>query len=94
MKNIYNKISKNKNIFLFFNEVYLFGSAVTKPSPNDIDLLLIYKLYSYKIEIEKRKIILLLDQLLGIEIDLTILSKNELEQTEFLKHTTFYKKII
>lgn len=93
MKNIYNKISQNKNIFLFFDEVYLFGSALTKLSPNDVDLLLIYKLYSPKIEVKKEEISLFLQKLLDIEIDLTILSKNELEQTEFLKNTVSYKKI-
>ncbi len=93
MKNIYNKISQNKNIFLFFDEVYLFGSSLTKLTPNDVDLLLIYKWYSPKIEVKKGEISLFLQKLLDIEIDLTILSQNELEQTEFLKNTVFYKKI-
>ncbi len=35
-------LKKNISLFNNFKEVYLFGSALYKESPNDIDLLLIF----------------------------------------------------
>ena len=95
MTDIGNILFNKKNIFVFFDEVYLFGSSLNNTQyPNDIDLLLVYKIYSERIQYEKENVILLLEKLLRIPIDITILSEKELKPTNFLeKLKTPYKKI-
>jgi len=95
MTDIGNIIFNKKNIFVFFDEVYLFGSSLgNRQHPNDIDLLLVYKKYSTQIQNEKNNIILYLESLLKIPVDITILSEKELKQTNFLERLkTPYKKI-
>jgi len=82
-------------IFYFFDEVYLFGSALDNSKySNDIDLLLIYRKYTKEIKTEKKVISIYLEKIFNRYIDLTILSKAELEQTCFLeKLGSPYKKI-
>ena len=95
MNNIEKIILQHKKIFHFFNEVYLFGSAINDSRYfNDIDLLLIYTKYSHRIMIEKKILSKYLEKLFKINIDITILSKEELNQTKFLDRlNSSYRKI-
>jgi len=83
------------NIFYFFSEVYLFGSSLNNSQySNDIDLLLVYKSYSQQIESERKIITSILENLFEKDIDITILSEEELKETKFLERLySPYKKI-
>ncbi|MDD4505369.1 MAG: nucleotidyltransferase domain-containing protein [Sulfurospirillaceae bacterium] len=86
MNKIIYLISTHINIFELFTEVYIFGSVVKNSKfPNDIDLLLVYRSYSEEIEGKKNMIDQFLKSLLQLEIDITVLSEKELEQTNFLE---------
>ena len=89
------KIFDLKNIFSFFDEVYLFGSVLVSNAPNDIDILLIYQIYSPQVQSELTKVSKLINQKLNDEffLDFTVLSKNELVETQFLVKTPHYLKI-
>ena len=78
-------IRENVTLFDLFDEVYLFGSVLdgTK-KPNDVDLLLIYSDYSDVMIDEIKKISHLLERLIGLAVDLTILSTEEVCDTQFL----------
>ena len=79
------KIIKKKNVFSFFREAYLFGSILWSNSPNDVDILLIYDIFSDQIFIEEQKIRLTLGELLpACPIDFTTLSTKEMAETQFL----------
>ena len=78
-------IRENITLFDLFDEVYLFGSVLdgTK-SPNDVDVLLIYSEYSDVMIEEIKKISHLLERLIGLTVDLTVLSTEEERDTQFL----------
>ena len=96
MNDIEKTLLKNKKIFDFFSEVYLFGSSLSGSKEfNDIDLLLIYEVYSKEVIYNKNVIASYLNEIFNIHIDITALSKNELQETQFLKKLNkVYKKII
>ena len=76
-----------RNIFLFksFDNVYLFGSMLNNNTiPNDIDILLIYSEYSYKIQQDLIAISSVLEKEFEFPVDLTVLSINEERETKFL----------
>ncbi len=76
-----------RNIFLFksFDNVYLFGSMLNNNTiPNDIDILLIYSEYSYKIQQDLIAISSVLEKEFELPVDLTVLSINEERETKFL----------
>ena len=76
-----------RNIFLFksFDNVYLFGSMLNNNTiPNDIDILLIYSEYSYKIQQDFIAISSVLEKEFELPVDLTVLSINEERETKFL----------
>ncbi len=78
-------IRENVTLFDLFDEVYLFGSVLdgTK-TPNDVDILLIYSVYSDAIIEEAKRISHSLESLIGSAIDLTVLSIEEERDTRFL----------
>ena len=90
MKKIVNLISRHISIFKLFTKVYIFGSSINNNKiPNDIDLLLIYEIYSKGILKEKNNIYLFLEKLSKLHIDITILSEKELEETNFIEKLNF-----
>jgi predicted nucleotidyltransferase len=95
MSKIVNLITEHINIFDLFTNVYIFGSSISNNKhPNDIDVLLVYSIYSDEIQNEKRIISLILEKLFNLPIDITILSEKELEETKFLEKLSFnYKKL-
>lgn len=87
-------ICQHKELFNVFNEVYLFGSILQEmDKQNDIDLLLVYSQYSENILTSIKMIRTLMENHYKIPIDCTILSENELLNTEFLTKINNYLKI-
>lgn len=85
INNITKYIERNIQLFEYFNNVYLFGSILDSDAvPNDIDILLVYSEYCYKIKQDSIIISSLLEKEFGLPIDLTILSTNEEKETKFL----------
>ena len=80
-------------VFGFFDQVFLFGSSLWTDTPNDIDILLIYKAAApERVNIEKDKVEELLAKVFpDCTIDFTTLSKSELQQTNFLTHVVHQK---
>ena len=86
MCKVVNTISKNIDIFDLFTKVYVFGSSLNDDKyQNDVDLLLVYKIYSKEISDEKNSINSFFENLLNLPIDLTVLSDEELKETKFLE---------
>ena len=78
-------ICKNIALFDLFDGVYLFGSVLDSTKiPNDVDVLLIYSAYSDAIIEEAKRISHSLESLIGLVIDLTVLSIEEERDTQFL----------
>ena len=77
-----------KNIALFegLDEVYLFGSVLdAQNEPNDVDLLLIYTQNLDGVIERIGAITTVLEKLIGIPVDLTVLSAEEENDTQFLE---------
>ena len=72
--------------FCFFDQVVLFGSSLRHSLFNDIDILLVYEAASpVQVNIEKRKVErALAEEFADYTLDITTLSKSELQQTGFL----------
>ena len=79
---IIEKIISNIYLFNRFNSVYLLLNDRLKIS--DIDILLVYDLFSNDILDSEKLIRSKLNCLTGYEIDLIILSSSELEELHFL----------
>ncbi len=88
--NILNKLKLKISLFKNFENVYLFGSVLYDYKiPNDIDILLIYSQYSSDLIKNLNNINSTLSRMFEIPIDLTVLSIEELENTNFLKKLNF-----
>lgn len=84
----------NPSLFDSFDHVYIFGSILCfDVCPNDIDLLLVYSVSSPKICEEIDLIKARIEEELHFPVDLTILSQNELIETDFLSRIGKYKLI-
>ena len=83
--NIVTLIRENIALFNLFDGVYLFGSVLdSTKTHNDVDILLIYSKYSDAIIEESRRILQSLECLIGIPVDLTVLSVEEEKDTHFM----------
>lgn len=81
-----NLIKQNMNLFNLFNNVYLFGSLLNPNKiPNDIDILLIYSVYSEQLLENVNQICNTLNKVSKFPLDLTVLSIAEEKELEFLK---------
>lgn len=87
-------VADNYNLFALFEEVYLFGSVLSgKSIPNDIDMLLVYfddteKFLPYLQEIRKQ-----VNEKFKYQLDLTVLSRKEFEETQFLEKIRHFERI-
>jgi len=79
-----------ENLFIDFEEVYLFGSLLQNKISNDIDIILIYENLSQYIISSMKNIKMEIENRTNIPVDLTILSKQELLETKFLKKIKKY----
>lgn len=91
---IFEFVWKHTILFEYFENVYLFGSSINEDSiPHDIDLLLVYSIYRDGITDDIELISTVLGSELHMPTDLTVLSIEELESTDFLNKIKSYKKI-
>lgn len=95
INSIVSYISENISLFSSFSNVYLFGSILKNNTiPNDIDILLIYSEYCYKIEQDSMLISSVIENKFGYPVDLTILSINEEKETKFIQRlNSMYLKL-
>ena len=79
-------LNNGNDAFRFYSKVFLFGSSLTVPHPNDIDILLVYEDTDLtRVSTEKNRTAELLRLSLGdYVLDFTTLSQTEFEQTGFL----------
>ena len=84
---IIEKIMENLFLYNRFDNVYLFGSILSNVKMNimDIDILLIYDFFSDDILHSVDNIKVTLKDITEYDIDLTVLSTNELDELHFLE---------
>ena len=93
-KTIIDVLRKNMKLFSSFDSVYLFGSTLINDKvPNDIDVLIVYSEYTNKIKDEVKRISSVLEDICKIPVDLTVLSVQELQDTDFLNKIALYLKL-
>ena len=84
----------NINLFTDFDEVYIFGSLIKqKEYIIDIDILLIYSPSANYINGIVKSINKELSKTFDVPFDFTVLTKNELNDTDFLNKINDYVKI-
>lgn len=81
-----NLIRQNINLFEPFNNVFLFGSVLhSGKNHHDIDILLIYSVYSEQLLENVNYIYNTLNNTSKLPVDLTVLSVVEEKELQFLK---------
>lgn len=81
-----NLIRQNINLFELFNNVFLFGSVLySGKNHHDIDILLIYSVYSEQLLKNVNCIYNTLNNTSKLPVDLTVLSVVEEKELQFLK---------
>lgn len=83
----------NKELFASFENVYLFGSLLYNDYSNDVDMLLVYEKYKPELLYEVERIADEIENVLDLPVDLTVLSLEELYDTEFLSKIKEYRII-
>ncbi len=92
--NILNFLFQHTSLFRCFEHAYLFGSVLREDKyPGDMDLLLIYSEYSDNILNDMERIQSLLEGIFHLPVDLTVLSFEELTDTDFLRKILTYCKL-
>ncbi|PNQ79319.1 hypothetical protein SAMN04488603_11366 [Paenibacillus sp. cl130] len=82
---IYYSFVQHQSLFDSFSNVYLFGSILSlNKILNDVDILLVYDELTNKVLYDSEEISSIMYEYSGIQIDMTILSQNEFEETDFL----------
>ena len=82
---IHQSFDQHQSLFDSFSNVYLFGSILSLDKIlNDVDILLVYDELSNKVLYDSEAIRSILYKCSGIQVDMTILSQNEFEETNFL----------
>lgn len=85
---------RHKSLFSSFDCVYLFGSSLKKQAvPKDVDLLIVYSEYSERILQNAESVCPALESILHLPIDLTVMSFDELQETDFLRKIKHYTRI-
>ncbi|GAB7391461.1 nucleotidyltransferase domain-containing protein [Lactococcus garvieae] len=83
--NAIHRIMSHIKLFHSFENIYLFGSVLDeKNTPNDIDLLLIYKNFSSKLLVELDILNVTFEEIHGLSFDFTVLSEYESEELDFI----------
>lgn len=77
-------IKNNQKQFPNCVEVYLFGSFLIKDNPNDIDVLVIYDDTYCGVINQIDKLIVLIESVSDCSVDMTALTRTELNEIEFL----------
>lgn len=87
LKNNYLVTLVKENLVLLnqFDEVYLFGSILDENKvPSDVDILLVYYECLEEITEISNRVLSSLEEILNMSVDLTILSMEEVKDTQFL----------
>ena len=91
LSKLYEFFADNISFFKDFEHVYLFGSILKEDSyPHDIDLLLIYPEYNSNIIGDIKLLSFVLEREIALQLDLTVLSREELVDTQFLNRINHY----
>ena len=81
----------NKDKFWAFDNVLLFGSSIQEGIvPEDIDLLLVYRDFTDVVLSEMKSICFFIEENLHMELDLTVMSINEVFETGFIEKISDY----
>ncbi len=86
MSQILDVLLDSQDCFGFFDQVFLFGSALYTDTPDDIDILLVYTTMNLgQVNIEKARVARALAcKFPDYAMDFTTLSKSELQESNFL----------
>lgn len=85
-------IRDNSDLFSFFKSVYLFGSVLNSNIiPNDLDILLVYEGDAMRVLDGVSDIRMILEKEIGLYVDLTVLSSEEVIETDFLRRINYLK---
>ena len=91
---VFARLCEKRALFHCFDEVYLFGSSLqTGAAPGDIDLLLVYEAPLPEILEALPSIESTLQKTFQLPIDLTVLSRDELQQTNFLRRIQSFQRV-
>ena len=81
-----NLITQNIKLFDQFNNIFLFGSILHSDKiHNDLDILLIYSIYSERLREQVDIIYNTLNKASELPVDLTVLSISEEKELNFIK---------
>ena len=86
-------LNKHWNCFGIFDEVYVFGSAVSSDTPRDLDILLVYpdgQLPAVP-NAERQILVELTGDFPGLPIHLITMSQSELASTKFLELIRYFR---
>lgn len=85
-------IRRNSVLFSAFTNVYLFGSVLSgKCIPNDLDILLVYEGDATKVLERVSDIKKIFEKEIGLTVDMTALSREEVIETDFLERINYLK---
>lgn len=85
-------IRENSDLFVFFESVYLFGSVLNDNIiPNDLDILLVYEGDAMGVLDGVNSIKMIFEKEIGLYVDLTVLSSEEVIETDFLNRINYLK---
>lgn len=85
-------IRVNSDLFSIFHRVYLFGSVLNeKTIPNDLDILLVYEGDAMRVLDRVSDVRMIFEKEIGLYVDLTVLSSEEIVETDFLKRIKHLK---
>lgn len=85
-------LRRNSALFSSFINVYLFGSVLSENCiPNDLDILLVYEDDATKVLDRISDIKMIFEKEIGLTVDMTVLSKAEVIETDFLERINYLK---
>ena len=84
---------ESEDMFVSFEQVFLFGSAISSTTPNDIDVILVYQEKPFEeVHLELGRISeFLANKLVDYDLDFTVFTKSELQTTNFLYSIQFIR---
>lgn len=85
-------IRENSGLFFLFKSAYLFGSVLNNNIiPNDLDILLVYEGDAMRVLDGVSDVRMIFEKEIGLYVDLTVLSSEEVVETDFLSRINYLK---
>lgn len=85
-------IRRNPDLFSAFINVHLFGSVLSENCiPNDLDILLVYDGDATRVLEQVSDIKMIFEKEIGLTMDMTVLSSEEVIETDFLERINYLK---